>query len=215
MTETFSKDYFVSVIKDLIQLAEDRKDYYTDLDSAIGDGDHGMNLSIGFREVNRHLDEWQTENVNGFYKKAGTALLDKVGGSSGPLYGSFFMKFGLPIKNKTADEGATLPEFADMMEKGVAIIEKRGKAVVGEKTMVDVWRPAVNTLHEAVEAGDDAKTAVGKMYETAKEGLESTRNIVAKKGRAMRLGERAIGHLDPGAASSTEFIEVFYNNIPE
>lgn len=92
------KQYFVNVVKDLIELAEKNKDYYTELDSAIGDGDHGMNLSIGFREVEKNLDEWQKENVFNFYKKVGTALLDKVGGSSGPLYGSFFMKFGLPVK---------------------------------------------------------------------------------------------------------------------
>lgn len=95
-----SKDYFVQVIRDLIVLAEDRKEYFTDLDSAIGDGDHGINLSIGFREVNKNIEDWKGLSVRDFYNKVGTALLDKVGGSSGPLYGSFFMKFGLPIKTK-------------------------------------------------------------------------------------------------------------------
>ena len=88
-------------------VAEDRKDYFTELDSAIGDGDHGMNLSIGFREVNKNIEEWKELSVKDLYKNVGTALLDKVGGSSGPLYGSFFMKFGLPIKKKGPDEGAT------------------------------------------------------------------------------------------------------------
>ena len=86
------KQYFIDVVKDLIPWAEERKVYFTELDSAIGDGDHGMNLSIGFREVGKHVDEWSTENVNNFYKNVGKALLDKVGGSAGPLYGSFFMK---------------------------------------------------------------------------------------------------------------------------
>ncbi len=209
------KQYFVDVVKDLIQLAEARKEYFTELDSAIGDGDHGMNLSIGFREVEKNLDEWQKESVNGFYKKVGTALLDKVGGSSGPLYGSFFMKFGLPVKTKGADEGVTFDEFVEMMETGVKIIEKRGKSTTGEKTMLDTLRPAQDALRAAYEGGATPKEAMAKAVEAGKAGLESTRNIVATKGRAMRLGERAIGHLDPGAASSAEILEVFYNNMPE
>ncbi|MEG0495439.1 MAG: dihydroxyacetone kinase subunit DhaL [Eubacterium sp.] len=208
------KTYFTNVIKDLIQLAEDRKDYFTELDSAIGDGDHGMNLSIGFREVNKHLDEWQNENINNFYKKVGTALLDKVGGSSGPLYGSFFMKFGLPIKTKGEDEGATFEEFIEMMDTGIKIIQKRGKSTTGEKTMLDTLIPAEEALRTAYKGGAAPKEAMAKAVEAGKAGLESTRNIVATKGRAMRLGERAIGHLDPGAASSAEILEVFYNNMP-
>lgn len=209
------KQYFVNVIKDLIKLAEDRKEYFTELDSAIGDGDHGMNLSIGFREVAKNLDEWQKESINGFYKKVGTALLDKVGGSSGPLYGSFFMKFGLPVKTKGPDEGVTFDEFVEMMETGVKIIEKRGKSTTGEKTMLDTLRPAQDALRAAYEGGASPKEAMAKAVEAGKKGLESTRDIVATKGRAMRLGERAIGHLDPGAASSAEMLEVFYKNMPD
>lgn len=210
-----SKDYFVQVIRDLIPLVDDRKEYYTELDSAIGDGDHGINLEIGFREVNKHLDEWQEFSVKDLYNKVGTALLDKVGGSSGPLYGSFFMKFGLPIKKKGPDEGATFQEFVEMMETGVAIIQKRGKSTIGEKTMLDTFIPAVETLRKEYEAGTSAKEAMAKAVEAGRAGLESTRNIVATKGRAMRLGERAIGHLDPGAASAAEFLEVFYKDMPE
>lgn len=214
MSDYFSKDYFVKVIEDLISLVEEKNSYYTELDSAIGDGDHGINLSIGFREVNKHIDEWKDESVNELYKKVGTALLNKVGGASGPLYGGFFMKFGLPIKTKGPDEGATFEEFIEMMESGVAIVQKRGKSVVGQKTMVDTLRPAVDTLKEAYTTGDPPKTAMEKALKTGQEGLEYTRNIVAKKGRAMRLGERAIGHLDPGAASSADILEVFYKNMP-
>ena len=121
-----SKDYFVQVIRDLIVLAEDRKEYFTDLDSAIGDGDHGINLSIGFREVNKNIEDWKGLSVRDFYNKVGTALLDKVGGSSGPLYGSFFMKFGLPIKTKGRDEWGTFKEFIAIMGKVGEIIRRRG-----------------------------------------------------------------------------------------
>lgn len=209
-----SKDYFVKVIEDLIPFAEERKDYFVELDSAIGDGDHGMNLSIGFREVNKHLDEWQDLGVRDLYNKVGTALLDKVGGASGPLYGSFFMKFGLPVKNKGPEEGATFEEFVEMMESGVKIVEKRGKAVVGEKTMIDTLRPAIDALRAEADAGTAPKEAMAKAVEAGKAGLASTKDIIATKGRAMRLGERAIGHLDPGAASSAEILEIFYNEMP-
>lgn len=210
-----SKEYFVQVIRDLIVLAEERKEYFTELDSAIGDGDHGMNLSIGFREVNKNIEDWKDLSVKDLYKNVGTALLDKVGGSSGPLYGSFFMKFGLPIKKKGSEEGATFAEFIEMMETGVAIIKKRGKSTTGEKTMLDTFVPAIETLRKEYEAGTPAKEAMAKAVEAGKEGLEYTRNIVATKGRAMRLGERAIGHLDPGAASAAEILEIFYKDMPE
>ena len=182
-----SKDYFVQVIRDLIVLAEDRKEYFTDLDSAIGDGDHGINLSIGFREVNKNIEDWK-----------GLSVRD----------------FGLPIKTKGPDEGATFEEFIAMMEKGVEIIKKRGKSTTGEKTMLDTFVPAVETLRKEYEGGTPAKEAMEKAVEAGKAGLESTRNIVATKGRAMRLGERAIGHLDPGAASAAEILEVFYKDMP-
>lgn len=207
-----NKDYFINVIKDLVVLAEDKKDYYIQLDSAIGDGDHGMNLSIGFREVDKHLEEWKDEDINTIFKKAGTALLDKVGGAAGPLYGGFFMKLGLPVKGK--DE-VNFEEFIAMLESGVAIIEKRGKAKVGDKTMVDTLRPAVDALKVAYEEeGLAPKEAMKKAVDVGSNGSDSTIPIIAKKGRAMRLGERAIGHRDPGSASSAGILEVFYNRMP-
>lgn len=215
MAEELSKAYFIQVIEDLIPWIEDRKEYFTDLDSAIGDGDHGINLSIGFREVASHLDEWKADNVAGLYKNVGKALLDKVGGSAGPLYGSFFMKFGVPVKKKGPDEGVTGDEFVEMMDKAISVIQKRGKSTTGEKTMNDTLMPALDALKAAHAAGDDIKTAMGKAVEAGKAGLESTRNMVATKGRAMRLGERAVGHLDPGAASTAEMLEIFYKDMPD
>lgn len=207
-----NKDYFIEVIEDLIILAEEKKDYFIQLDSAIGDGDHGMNLSIGFREVNKNLADWKGEDINTIFKNAGTALLDKVGGAAGPLYGGFFMKFGLPVKGQ---EEVSFDEFIEMMESGVAIIEKRGKAVVGDKTMVDTLRPAVDALKVAYrEDGLAPKDAMKKAVEVGSAGSDSTIPIIAKKGRAMRLGERAIGHRDPGSASSAAILEIFYIHMP-
>lgn len=207
-----NKDYFIGVIDDLIVLAEEKKVYFSELDSAIGDGDHGMNLSIGFREVSKNLEDWKSEDINTIFKNAGTALLDKVGGASGPLYGGFFMKFGLPVKGK---EEVTFDEFIQMMESGVAIIEKRGKASVGDKTMVDTLRPAVDVLRSSyTEEGFSPKEAMKKALDAGSAGSDSTIPIIAKKGRAMRLGERAIGHRDPGSASSVSILEIFYNRMP-
>ena len=207
-----NKDYFINVITDLIALAEEKKEYFSELDSAIGDGDHGMNMSIGFREVNKNLEEWKAGDINSLFKNVGTALLDKVGGASGPLYGGFFAKMGLPAKGK---EAVTFDDFVEMMEAGVAIIEKRGKAVVGDKTMVDTLRPAVDALKTAYTDEKMApKEAMKKALEVAEAGSDSTIPLVAKKGRAMRLGERAIGHRDPGSASSAAIMGIFYNNMP-
>lgn len=207
-----NKDYFIKVIEDLAVLAEEKKDYFSELDSTIGDGDHGMNLSIGFREVTKNLESWKAEDISTLFKNVGTALLDKVGGASGPLYGGFFMKFGLPVKGK---EEVTFDEFIEMMEAGVAIIEKRGKAKVGDKTMVDTLRPAADALKAAyVDEKLDPKDAMKKAAAVGSAGSDSTIPIIAKKGRAMRLGERAIGHRDAGSASSAAILEIFYNNMP-
>ncbi|NLM05220.1 MAG: dihydroxyacetone kinase subunit L [Clostridiales bacterium] len=206
-----NKDYFIDVIKDLIVLAEEKRDYFTGLDSAIGDGDHGINLSIGFREVEKNLEEWAKEDLTTFFRKVGMALLSKVGGSAGPLYGSFFMKFGTPANGK--DE-VNFQEFYEMFKVAVESIEARGKAVVGEKTMVDALRPGLDAFEKAIEEGLAPKEAFNKFKEAANEGADSTIPLVAKKGRAMRLGERAVGHKDPGAASSAAFIETFYNKLP-
>ena len=186
-----SKDYFVQVIRDLIVLAEDRKEYFTDLDSAIGDGDHGINLSIGFREVNKNIEDWKGLSVRDFYNKVGTALLDKVGGSSGPLYGSFFMKFGLPIKTKGPDEGATFEEFIAMMEKGVEIIKKRGKSTTGEKTMLDTFVPAVETLRKEYEGGTPAKEAMEKAVEAGIESVVFDRGGYIYHGKVKALADAA------------------------
>ena len=139
-------------------------------------------------------------------------LLDKVGGASGPLYGGFFSKFGVPAKGK---EEVNFDEFIEMMEAGVAIIEKRGKAVVGDKTMVDTLRPAVDALKTAyVDEKMAPKEAMKKALEVGEAGSDATIPIIAKKGRAMRLGERAIGHRDPGSASSAAILAILYNRMP-
>ncbi|MDF2548754.1 MAG: dihydroxyacetone kinase, subunit [Anaerosolibacter sp.] len=204
------KVYFVKVIEDLAQMIEEKRDYLSGLDSDIGDGDHGINLSIGFREVMKNLGDWQQKDLTFLFKKMGMALLGKVGGSAGPLYGSFFMKFAEQAGGK---EAVSFVELYQMFKAGIEAIEMRGKAVVGEKTMVDALRPGLDDFTKSIEEGLEPKSAFERFVAAARQGSEATIPLVAKKGRAMRLGERAIGHLDPGAASAVLILEIFYNNL--
>lgn len=208
-----NKEYFKDSLLEIAQKVEEERDYLSHLDSEIGDGDHGINLSIGFRGVKEQLDIIVEEapDIDTILKKTGMILLSKVGGASGPLYGSFFMKMGADVKGK--DE-ITFQEFADMINNGVKSIEHRGKAVLGDKTMVDALRPATDFLiaeKDNENPIDTFSTFVGKVSE----GSDATIPMQAKKGRALRLNERSIGHRDPGSASSVMIMNVFLNQMKE
>lgn len=204
------KTYFIESLKDMAAMVEEKKDYFTELDAVIGDSDHGVNLSIGFRGVMAEIEQWEDLTVGEIMKKAGWTLLGKVGGASGPLYGSFFMSMNKPVKDK---EEINFLDFANMLNAGVESIEKRGKAVVLDKTMVDTFRPAIDALNQAMEEGKEPKMAFEDLMDAAGQGRDKTLNIVAKKGRAKILGERALGHLDPGAVSSYEILKIFFDNL--
>ena len=197
----YNKEFFKNFILRLIPMFEEHRDYLSKLDSDIGDGDHGINMSIGFREVEKQLDKIyeETEDIASFYKKVGMIILGKVGGAAGPLYGSLFMKAGEDIKGKNE---ITFPELVGFIDNGVKAIEARGKAVVGDKTMVDALRPAVDKLKNSVEAGTEDVESFEAFVDELKAGSDRTIPLIAKKGRAMRLGERAIGFRDPGSFSS-------------
>lgn len=197
----YSKEFFKNFILRLIPMFEEHRDYLSKLDSDIGDGDHGINMSIGFREVEKQLDKIyeETEDIASFYKKVGMILLGKVGGAAGPLYGSLFMKAGDDVKGKNE---LSFSELVGFIDNGVKAIEARGKAVVGDKTMVDALRPAVDKLKESAESGKDELESFEAFVEELKAGSDRTIPLIAKKGRAMRLGERAVGFRDPGSFSS-------------
>nr|WP_244149012.1 dihydroxyacetone kinase subunit DhaL [Streptococcus cuniculi] len=208
---TFDIGYFKAVIEEMAAMIEVERDYLTSLDSSIGDGDHGINLSIGFRDVSKQLEQFDTaaENISTLFKKVGMSLLGKVGGASGPLYGSFFLKMGVAAQNKQA---VSFAEFVEMYRAGVTAVQNRGKAELGDKTMIDAMLPAMDYLTQHQEA-DDVAAIMQEALVVMKQGAESTDNIVAKKGRALRLGERAIGHRDPGAESSWKLFECFVKKL--
>lgn len=205
------RDFFISSLTKMAQLSEERRDYWTSLDSDIGDGDHGINLSIGFRGIMSDLDNVvaNTDDISGLLKKAGMILLSKVGGASGPLYGSFFMKMGNDVTGQTT---VSFSEFLKMIENGIDAIQLRGKAELGDKTMLDAFLPGYSVL-EAYQEGDNQKETFEHFINAMKQGSDNTIPLVAKKGRAMRLGERAIGHRDPGSESSWELMNVFNEEL--
>ncbi|HEM2808746.1 TPA: dihydroxyacetone kinase subunit DhaL [Streptococcus suis] len=159
------------------------KDYLSQLDSPIGDGDHGGNMARGMAAVMQELSEKDYETADQVFKVVAMQLLSKVGGASGPLYGSAFMGI-----TKASQAGADL---ADTLQAGLGMIQKRGKAELGEKTMVDVWIPVIAALRESPLT-----------VEVIREAVQSTKDILATKGRASYVGERSIGHIDPGSFSS-------------
>lgn len=190
---------------DIIQ----NKDFLTDLDREIGDADHGVNMARGFTEVLNQLPQ-DEEDISKVLKKVGMVLLSKVGGASGPLYGTAYMKAAAAVPGKTE---ITLEDGKEMLTAVIGGIKMRGKAERGEKTMLDALEPALEALTKGLENGDDTEACLNAMCEAAKEGVEYTKTIRATKGRASYLGDRSIGHQDPGATSSLitlEAIRAFY-----
>ncbi|MBP3853915.1 MAG: dihydroxyacetone kinase subunit L [Erysipelotrichaceae bacterium] len=189
---------------------EENAQFLTDLDAAIGDSDHGINLSRGFKKVEEILPTLADKPLDALFKKVGMTLVSTVGGASGPLYGTAFMKAGAALKEK---EAMNIEEFIDAMEAAVGGVQMRGKAQQGEKTMLDAMIPAVQAMNAAKDKGQDAETILQAGVQAAKEGVEYTKTIIATKGRASYLGERSIGHQDPGATSFTILLETIANEV--
>ncbi|OTN77596.1 dihydroxyacetone kinase, L subunit [Enterococcus sp. 8G7_MSG3316] len=171
------------------QAIEENKGYLSDLDTPIGDGDHGNNMARGVAAYQEAFQKQAPQTISDTFKVLSMAMISKVGGASGPLYGSAFMNMTKATKDlDTIDSYAQLGEI---IAQGLTGITQRGKAVFEDKTMVDVWQPVAETLQKGSLSSADIEAAKAH-----------TKDLVAKKGRASYLGERAIGHIDPGAASS-------------
>jgi dihydroxyacetone kinase-like protein len=177
----------------------ERKEELTRLDSAIGDGDHGINMDRGMKAVVAKLDGDGGGDVGALLKTVGMTLVSTVGGAAGPLYGTLFLQLGTAAAGKTALEAG---DWADALDAGVAGVEMRGKAEPGDKTMIDALVPARDAFRAALADGASFDEALGRSAAAAKEGMLATVPLVARKGRASYLGERSAGHQDPGATSS-------------
>ena len=170
----------------------------TELDSAIGDADHGINMARGMAAVIDKLDGEQPARVNDLFKTVAMTLVMSVGGASGPLYGTFFLRFGGAVGSVTELDTAAL---ATGLHAGRAGIVERGKAELGDKTMIDALSPALDAMETVIKNGGDLVGAVTAARDAAAAGRDATLPMVARKGRASYLGERSAGHVDPGAAS--------------
>lgn len=174
------------------------KDQLTQLDSAIGDADHGANMARGFTAVTAALDEQEAAGPGEVLALTGRTLVSKVGGASGPLYGSVFRAVGKALTGPTADAR----QFAEALAAGLESLQRLGAAAVGDKTMVDAYAPALAAFQQAAEAEGDFARAARAAAEAAEEGMRSTIPLQARKGRASYLGTRSVGHQDPGATST-------------
>ncbi len=194
-----------AIIEGMAKKIEAEKDYLTQLDNEIGDGDHGINLARGFEAVEKKLPSLAGGDIGALLKGVGMQLVSTVGGASGPLYGTAFMKAGMACKGLTELDG---PAFIKAMEAAVDGIKMRGKATEGEKTMLDALCPALKVMQDEVAAGKSLKEALQDAAAAAEKGVEYTKTIIATKGRASYLGERSLGHQDPGATSSLYLLQV-------
>lgn len=187
----------------------ENKDFLTELDREIGDADHGINMARGFNAVLEkvNLDD---NDIGAVLKKAGMTLLSTVGGASGPLYGTAFMEAGKITAGKTE---LTPEDLGAMIGAAIAGIQKRGHAVRGEKTMLDALIPAHEAYMQKISAGSGMLEALESACQSAREGVEYTKTIAATKGRASYLGERSIGHQDPGATSSMIMLEALRDGM--
>ena len=190
----------IEIIKSISKTIEENAQFLTDLDAAVGDSDHGINMARGFRKVEEKLPDLAEKDIGTVLKQVGMALVSTVGGASGPLYGTAFMKAGAVAAGKTELD---LDGFLTVLDAGIGGVTMRGKAVKGEKTMLDAMLPAFAAIKAAAGEGKPVAEALAAGVKAAEEGVEYTKTIIATKGRASYLGERSIGHQDPGATSFT------------
>ena len=205
-----TKDQIVKWLENSAAVLIENKDYLTQLDSPIGDADHGTNMARGFKKVIEKLPSVADKDIGNILKTTGMTLISSVGGASGPLYGTFFMRSGMAM---AAKEELNNEDLLKLLESGVEGIVQRGRAQLEDKTMIDAWYPALDALREAVENGSSTVDILKAGVAGAEDGMKATIPLQARKGRASYLGERSIGHQDPGATSSYLMLKALLETI--
>ncbi|MDG4947998.1 dihydroxyacetone kinase subunit DhaL [Actinobacillus equuli subsp. haemolyticus] len=198
-----SKQQILQWLENCNQVMTEQRDFLTQLDTEIGDGDHGLNMQRGFSKALEKVATVSDKDIGTILKTVGMTLLSQVGGASGPLYGTLFIK-GSQVAN--GKEQLTFEELISIFKAGVEGIVARGRAELGDKTMCDVWLPLLDELAQADHTQPEA-VLLDQAVEKAKNFANATVPMMAKKGRASYLGERSIGHADPGATSSYYLIK--------
>lgn len=187
---------------------EEKKAYLTELDSPIGDADHGINMARGFNKVVEKLPSVADTDIGNILKSSGMALISSVGGASGPLYGTFFMRAGDAVQSR---QELDAQDIVNMLDAGLEGLVQRGRAAIGDKTMIDAWSPAITALKESLANGENLNDALQACVEAAEQGMQDTIPLIAKKGRASYLGQRSVGHQDPGATSTFYLLRTLFN----
>jgi dihydroxyacetone kinase-like protein len=205
---TITRDKLIAWLEKLAGVMREKRDFLTELDAAIGDADHGINMDRGFGKVLEKLPSVKEKDLGTILKNVGMTLMSSVGGASGPLYGTFYMKAGMTLDGKKEIDA---PDLVVFLKAGVEGILQRGRPKRGDKTLYDVWAPVLDTVEAAIDDGASVKDAVAKAVEAAEKGVQDTIPLQARKGRASYLGERSIGHRDPGAMSSCLMIRALHD----
>ncbi|MGZ6314780.1 MAG: dihydroxyacetone kinase subunit DhaL [Candidatus Limnocylindrales bacterium] len=198
-TGQLSYDDVLNWVRRFAAVVAANKVYLTELDSAIGDADHGTNMDRGFQAVLGKIAALPSNDMGAACKTVGMTLISTVGGASGPLYGTLFLQIGTALAGR---ETASLTDWLAGVEAGIAGIQRLGKAEPGDKTMLETLLPARDALKEALSQGEAPAVALGRTVAAAEAGMTATIPLVARRGRASYLGERSAGHQDPGATSS-------------
>jgi dihydroxyacetone kinase-like protein len=196
---SITRDDTLNWIKAIANVIGENSTYLTQLDAAIGDADHGANMDRGFKAVMNKMSEVSDKDIGTIFKTLGMTLISTVGGAGGPLYGTFFLQIGLKTAGKME---LHLADWSEALEAALNGVIMRGKAELGDKTMVDALTPATAALRQSISDSQPINQALELSAEAARKGMEGTIPLVARKGRASYLGERSAGHQDPGATSS-------------
>ena len=178
---------------------EHHKEQLTELDAAIGDADHGINMDRGFKKITKILPSFVDQDISSILKTVGMTLISSIGGASGPLYGTWFLRASKVTNGK---QELTAADMLELLKSGLDGVIERGKAQLGDKTMVDVLSPAVTAFEQAIRNNSNTVVALEASVTAAEQGLKQTIPMLAKKGRASYLGDRSIGHQDPGGTSA-------------
>lgn len=208
---TFKNSDGAVIVDKIILAIQENKQYLSDIDGLIGDGDHGINMNKGFTMCRESLDETPGDMAHGL-KVLSKILMLKIGGSMGPLYGKFFKAIALSFDGK---EEIGIEDFSEALEAAQTAIASISPAKIGDKTLIDTLVPAVIAFNKAKSEGQDFANALEVMKVAAREGRDSTKDMVAKLGRASRLGERSRGVLDAGATSCCLILETMANGAQE
>jgi dihydroxyacetone kinase-like protein len=204
---------FIQIFFKICENIEKNKDYFSELDRAIGDGDHGVTMSIGWTAVKEKLSEFSDDiTFDKICIQIASSFLNAVGASAGPLYATALMRGGAKLKGLKSVNSSQMADFFEAAANG---IKERGKAELGDKTMLDVWLPVSEVMKINVEQNEDIIEILLKGSLIADQAMKSTKDMLSKKGRSSKLGERSKGHIDPGAASSEMIIRTFYETTKD